>query len=245
MFGGILYLAPLAACGSGDAGRGGNSFRIIFRLRGAYFAIGTWVVAEVYRLTFAQISGVLGGGSRVQFTDSNHSKHRLNPQVWNNAIYWTALLLVITVLAGDLPDPSFAVGTGLGRRFRDSEAGAESVGVDNYRAKFLVYLLTAGATGSVRALIALQKLRISPDAAFSVNDWTAFVIFIVIIGGMGPDRKVRCWEQLSSLFCASFSRLGSLVPDALGDFCHRDDLSNSPKGSLVFWRIDLTSSSSR
>ncbi len=31
----------------------------------------------------------------------------------------------------------------------------------------------------------MQKLRISPDAAFSVNDWTAFVIFITVIGGVG------------------------------------------------------------
>jgi branched-chain amino acid transport system permease protein len=68
---------------------------------------------------------------------------------------------------------------------RDSEPAAESVGVDNYRTKFLVYFLTAGATGSVGALISLQKLRISPDAAFSVNDWTALVIFIVVIGGIG------------------------------------------------------------
>jgi catechol 1,2-dioxygenase len=30
-----------------------------------------------------------------------------------------------------------------------------------------------------------QKLRISPDAAFSVTDWTAFVIFMVVIGGVG------------------------------------------------------------
>src|SRR5690606_18268622 len=37
----------------------------------------------------------------------------------------------------------------------------------------------------IGALIFLQKLRISPDAAFSVNDWTAFVIFIVVIGGIG------------------------------------------------------------
>ena len=35
---------------------------LIFRLRGAYFAIGTWVIAEVFRLTFAQVSA-LGGGS--------------------------------------------------------------------------------------------------------------------------------------------------------------------------------------
>ena len=31
----------------------------------------------------------------------------------------------------------------------------------------------------------MQKARISPDAAFSVPDWTAYVIFIVVIGGIG------------------------------------------------------------
>ena len=41
------------------------------------------------------------------------------------------------------------------------------------------------AYGEIGALISLQKLRVSPDAAFSVNDWTAFVIFIVVIGGIG------------------------------------------------------------
>jgi branched-chain amino acid transport system permease protein len=30
---------------------------VVFRLRGAYFAIGSWVVAEVYRLVFAQFKG--------------------------------------------------------------------------------------------------------------------------------------------------------------------------------------------
>src|SRR5262249_60944601 len=35
---------------------------LLFRLRGHYFAIGTWVVAEVFRLIASQISA-LGGGS--------------------------------------------------------------------------------------------------------------------------------------------------------------------------------------
>ena len=46
-------------------------------------------------------------------------------------------------------------------------------------------MVTAGLTALTGGLIFLQKLRISPDAAFSVNDWTAFVIFIVVIGGIG------------------------------------------------------------
>jgi branched-chain amino acid transport system permease protein len=37
----------------------------------------------------------------------------------------------------------------------------------------------------IGALIFLQKARISPDAAFSLIDWTAYVIFIVVIGGIG------------------------------------------------------------
>src|SRR6185295_3088558 len=37
---------------------------LMFRLRGHYFAIGTWVVAEVFRLLSSQISA-LGGGSGI------------------------------------------------------------------------------------------------------------------------------------------------------------------------------------
>ena len=68
---------------------------------------------------------------------------------------------------------------------RDSETAAESVGVDSFRTKLWVYVLAAAGTGMVGALIYLQKARISPDAAFSVLDWTAYVIFIVVIGGIG------------------------------------------------------------
>ena len=68
---------------------------------------------------------------------------------------------------------------------RDSEATAESAGVDGFRTKLGVYVLVAAATGMIGALIYFQKARISPDAAFSVLDWSAYVIFIVIIGGVG------------------------------------------------------------
>jgi branched-chain amino acid transport system permease protein len=68
---------------------------------------------------------------------------------------------------------------------RDSETAAGSVGINNDRTKLAVYILAALATGMVGALIYLEKLRISPDAAFDVIDWTADVIFIVVIGGIG------------------------------------------------------------
>jgi branched-chain amino acid transport system permease protein len=167
---------------------------VVFRLSGAYFAIGTWVMAEVYRLVFAQFKQ-LGGGTGTS----------LPPFVTNEVagIQWVkALLDVRTPAARDIITYwvalAFAVGTillvylilrsrhGLAlAAIRDSEAAAESVGVDNFRTKLWVYVVTAAATGMVGALIYLQKARISPDAAFSVLDWTAYVIFIVVIGGIG------------------------------------------------------------
>jgi branched-chain amino acid transport system permease protein len=68
---------------------------------------------------------------------------------------------------------------------RDSEVASQSLGVDVYRTKLFVYVVTALLTGMIGAFIFLQKLRISPEAAFGVNDWTVVVIFMVVIGGIG------------------------------------------------------------
>ena len=68
---------------------------------------------------------------------------------------------------------------------RDNEIAAESSGVDVAGAKRLLYVAAAAGAAMLGALIGLAKLRISPDALFSVNDWTAYVIFITVIGGIG------------------------------------------------------------
>ena len=68
---------------------------------------------------------------------------------------------------------------------RDNEIAAESSGVDVAGAKRLLYAAAAAGAAMLGALIGLAKLRISPDALFSVNDWTAYVIFITVIGGIG------------------------------------------------------------
>lgn len=166
----------------------------VFRLRGAYFAVGTWVAAEVYRLLMAQAKA-LGGGTGTS----------LGPEITNTmagldaikrlfdvrtavardiALYWAAVILLVITLAAVYLLLRSRRGLALAA-IRDAEPAAESVGVDGFRAKLFVYVLTAFGTGMVGALIYLQKARISPDAAFSVLDWTAYVIFIVVIGGIG------------------------------------------------------------
>jgi branched-chain amino acid transport system permease protein len=167
---------------------------IVFRLRGAYFAIGTWVVAEVYRLVLAQIKP-LGGGTGTSLTPQVTSSvpgiewikasfHLRTPAARDVVSYWIALALMAATLAAVYFILRSRRGLALGA-IRDNEAAAASLGVDIHRVKLAIYVATAAMTGMIGALIYLQKARISPDAAFSVLDWTAYVIFIVVIGGIG------------------------------------------------------------
>ncbi len=156
---------------------------LIFRLRGAYFAIGTWVIAEVFRLSFAQISA-LGGGSGTSLPVAIVRSMASSRSMREATTYWLALGMAVLVLAVIYVLLRSRNGLAL-TAIRDSEVASNSFGIDIWRHKFIVYVVTAGLTASTGALIFLQKLRISPDAAFSVNDWTAFVIFIVVIGGIG------------------------------------------------------------
>jgi branched-chain amino acid transport system permease protein len=167
---------------------------IVFRLRGAYFAIGTWVVAEVCRLILAQVKQ-LGGGtgtslppeiaSSVVGVDFVRNFFQVRGSAARDIItYWLALALAFITFMVVYRLLRSRHGLALSA-IGDSEAAAESTGVDVFRTKFLIYVVTAIATGMVGALIFLQKARISPDAAFSLIDWTAYVIFIVVIGGIG------------------------------------------------------------
>jgi branched-chain amino acid transport system permease protein len=84
------------------------------------------------------------------------------------------------------------------------------------RLKFIVYLLTACGTGMVGALIFLMKLRISPDTAFNVNDWTAFVIFITVIGGIGRLEGPVIGTVIFFLLRQTLSDLGSIYLMIMG-----------------------------
>ncbi len=155
------------------------SAKLLFRLQGPYFAIGSWVLAEVLRLVFANLPQ-LGGGSGTSITSA---VMEIDPW-WREALtFWTALLIgagsVIAVYWLLRHKQGLAL-----TAVRDSEAASESLGVSVRRIKLSVYIVAAIGTGIIGALIFLTKLRVSPEAAFSV-EWSALMIFIVVIGGVG------------------------------------------------------------
>jgi branched-chain amino acid transport system permease protein len=187
---------------------------LIFRLRGAYFAIGTWVVAEVFRLLASQVS-VLGGGSGISLPAAVVVAMAPSRQMREFEIYWLALTLTVIVLGAIVILLRSRHGLAL-TAIRDNELAVQSNGIDVWRIKFIVYVLTAFGTAMIGALIFLQKLRISPDTAFSVNDWTAFVIFITVIGGIGRIEGPIVGTIVFFLLRQALADLGSLYVLMMG-----------------------------
>jgi branched-chain amino acid transport system permease protein len=167
---------PLAAVAAGSIAIP-VSF-VAFRLQGGYFAIGTWVIAEAFRLSFANVSAV-GGGSGTSLT----ALRGIEKATREHLTFWMALACTVTAIALVYLFLRSKGGLAL-LAIRDNEVAAESQGIDVRGMKLAVYVVAAVGCGLAGALYFVGNLRISPDAAFSVN-WTAFAIFMVVIGGIG------------------------------------------------------------
>lgn len=153
---------------------------LAFRLRGGYFAIGTWVIAEVFRLLVTSSVEWLGGGMGRSINLASQfgsATQRIT------TIYIIALLIAFTTTIFSQYLLRSKTGLGL-TAIRDNEDAATSLGINTYRIKLFVFIACAFGTGIIGSLIAMNQLNILPKAIFSIN-WTSFMIFIVVIGGIG------------------------------------------------------------
>jgi branched-chain amino acid transport system permease protein len=189
---------------------------IVFRLAGPYFAIGTWVVAEVFKLSFFEVSS-LGGGSGVSLPLDAVRSIADSREGRELTIYLCALAIATASTLGVWALLRSRLGLGL-TAIRDSPVASASIGIDTFRLRFGVFVAVAGFTGMIGALIFLQKLRISPVAAFDVMEWSAAVIFMVVIGGIGRIEGPFVGVAVYFLLRETLSDFGSWYLIALGLF---------------------------
>jgi branched-chain amino acid transport system permease protein len=182
---------------------------VAFRLQGGYFAIGTWVIAEVFRLSFANMSFV-GGGSGTSLT----ALRGIDKATRESTTFWMALGCVVASVALVYLFLRSKQGLAL-LAIRDNEVAAESQGIGVRRMKLAVYVVAAFGAGLAGALYFVGNLRISPDAAFSVN-WTAFAIFMVVIGGIGRIEGPLVGALIFFLLNKFFSDYGTWYLLGLG-----------------------------
>src|SRR5439155_23381689 len=151
---------------------------LVFRLRGGYFAMATWVVADGCLLLISRFQS-LGGGTGAALPGLSS----VNPDVLPAVTYWAALTVTVVALAAVYLLLRGRLGLEL-TAVRDNEVGARSLGVRVTRAKRIVYLVAAAGCGSAGSLLIISQLNVEPTSAFSVG-WSAQMIFVTVIGGIG------------------------------------------------------------
>jgi branched-chain amino acid transport system permease protein len=151
---------------------------IVFRLKGGYFAIGTWVLAEIIKLVIVQIQS-LGGGAGISlavFAETGRADRI-------KMVYLLALAVGIVILLGTFLLMRSRLGLAL-TAIRDDATAAGTLGVNVSLAQRTVFVIVAMGFAAAGSLIALTNLRVQPDDIFSVN-YSAIMIFIVVVGGLG------------------------------------------------------------
>lgn len=151
---------------------------LVLHLRGAYFAIATWVVAEAFRLAVLRAPS-LGGGTGATLP----GLVGMDPALREAFTYWGALAVAVVTLAGCYLLLRSRFGLDL-TAIRDNEVGARSVGVQIDQAKRIVYLVAATGAGAAGALVIVSQLNVQAASIFNVQ-WSAYMIFVALIGGIG------------------------------------------------------------
>ncbi|MGA2793400.1 MAG: branched-chain amino acid ABC transporter permease [Roseiarcus sp.] len=150
----------------------------MLRLRAGEFAIGMWVVAALAHL-LVNLDTLVRGETGTSLIALNayaaEARHALT--------YWTALgamVALIGMLFALLRSP---LGAAI-QAIRDNEGAAAAVGVRVMRTKRIIFVLAAFGVALAGALWLATTITFQPKTYFSVQ-WTAYMIFMVLVGGLG------------------------------------------------------------
>jgi branched-chain amino acid transport system permease protein len=150
---------------------------LVLRLSGGYFAVATLVLAAVFQIV-ATLSPSVGGTTGVSVPGLAGYSDVLREAL----TYWATLIVAVASVAGVylLVRRTFGLDA---RAVGSDPVAAASSGVRVGRIRLLAFVVAAGGTGAVGALIALQTLYVEPTSVFSIQ-YSVDMLFMVLIGGM-------------------------------------------------------------
>jgi branched-chain amino acid transport system permease protein len=150
----------------------------MLRLRAGEFAIGMWVVSELTRLLVNLDPLIQGDTGRSLIALSSYSTSDRRAFT-----YWLALLslgalvgLVFFLLRSRIGSAMQAI--------RDNEEAAKSIGVKVLAAKRVIFVLAAVGCAMAGTLWLATSTTFQPRSFFSIQ-WTAYMLFMVLVGGIG------------------------------------------------------------
>jgi branched-chain amino acid transport system permease protein len=150
----------------------------MLRLKGGEFAIGMWVIAALAHLLVNLDTLVRGetGTSLISLNAYTAAARR-------DGIYWLALATMVVLLGVLYSLLSSRTGAGI-QAIRDNEEAASSLGVRVMRTKRVLFVLAAFGAAMAGTLWLGTAITFQPGSYFGVQ-WTAYMIFMVLVGGLG------------------------------------------------------------
>ena len=158
-------------------------YLLLHRLDGPYFAIGTWVVAEVFRLVASNMGWLNAGAGMSLNVMKDYSGFERNV-----AMSLLCALLILATIGGSYWFLRSRYGLAL-IAIRDNPVAAASQGVNVGRLRFMIYVAAAVGCGLAGAVYFMAQLRINPPSAFDPM-WSNVAIFIVMVGGIASIEGV-------------------------------------------------------
>lgn len=151
---------------------------LLLRLRGGYFAIATWVVADTALLYIGTIALLGGGTGRLVPGLQN-----LTPTQTAHYSYLATWAVALLVVAGTYLLLRSRLGLVLAS-IRDNEVAARSAGVNVRATRRTIFIVAAAGCGAAGAVLAISQPFIQPSSVFSLQ-WAAEMLFVSMIGGLG------------------------------------------------------------
>ncbi|NQV36466.1 MAG: branched-chain amino acid ABC transporter permease [Candidatus Marinimicrobia bacterium] len=191
--------------------------KLVFRLRGPYFALGTLASGEILRLLFGEEEWLTNGHNGILYMTTFISK-----------IPYYYLILFIAM--GSLVAVKVIMKSKLGFYFlsiREDQEAAEALGIDTTKYKNIALAISSFFAGLAGAFYMIYMGFVDPEVVFALHNISILTILVGIIGGVGtiwgPAVGALIMVFIQELFRSSFfgvgpqwvSQLHSLVFGAL------------------------------
>ncbi len=151
---------------------------VVLRLRAGEFAIGMWIIAECIRLLVNLDPIIQGdtGRSLIALSAFDAADRRV-------FTYWMALASMGIMLGVIFLLLRSRLGSSI-QAIRDNEEAAASVGVRVLAAKRIIFVIAAIGCALAGALWLATFTTFQPRSFFGIQ-WSAYMIFMVLVGGIG------------------------------------------------------------
>jgi branched-chain amino acid transport system permease protein len=173
----------------------------MLRLKGGEFAIGMWVVTEIVHL-LVNLDQLIQGETGTSLISLNV----YDSQTRSATIYWMALAAMAGLLGLLFAVLRSRAGAAI-QAIRDNEDAAMSVGVKVMATKRLLFVLAAFGVAVAGGLWLATATTFQPKTYFSIQ-WTAYMIFMVLVGGIGKFEGAILGAVLFFVIETYFGNLG-------------------------------------